>query len=254
MVFEGKFVVLGAMVPGVRQLRARRSIFVAAGTLALAFIMSAAVYAQPSSTGDVREFLRDIAGEWIGVCEQTTDGERADDKYFHAVIRQVDADTFDGQFEYYRFEEGSRSPLPIGDTTVVITVDPDGAAKSEIAGRGTILVYDKPETEQHEMSEVLICAGTSGLQGEGTGKIEVSGIPFGLGKKGKIKTKTTWSLNNDVLTIHQTLKTEFRVLFFKKGFSVVAHYTATRGSDVASLITEKAQVAAGSTAAALKRS
>jgi len=232
--------------------RARRLFPTALGALGAALVIGAAAYAQPSSSppGNPGDFFRGIVGEWIGTCEQSTDGEQAENKYFHAVVTQVDANTFESRFKYYRWDKETGSPLHVGDATIVTTVEPDGSATNRISGRGTILVHDKPQTQQHEMLEVVTSTSADSLQSRGSGKIQVSGMPFGLGKNGRIRdAECTWSLNNGVLTIQQTLKAEFRILFFKRVFTVRAQYTAMRGSDIVGLMTEEPLVAAESTGA-----
>jgi len=224
-------------------LRAGRAIIAAIG---LTFILSAASFAQVSSGAkDVAAFFRSITGEWIGTCEQSTDGEKAENKYFHAVIKQVDPSTFSSKFEYYRFDKAKNAPLKIGDATVITTVAPDGSAKAKITGEGIVLVNEKPKDQSHELQESLVGLSSGGLQGQGTGKVSVKGMPLGLGKNGKVESsKSNWNLDNGVLTIDQNLKVGFRALFIKKSFDMTAHYTARRGTDVASLITGATQVSA----------
>lgn len=194
------------------------------------------------SKDNVRAFLQSITGEWIGVCQQSTNGELAEDKYFHAMVKQVDASTFDTKFEYYRLENGA--PLHIGTSCVTTIIGPDGTVSNKIKGQGTVLVENKPKQQQHDLLEVIKLTGDNKLEGSGSGSISVSGMPLGIGKNGKIKSsKSEWTLANNVLTIHQTIKATFKVLFFGKSFDVVAHYTATRGSDVASLMNRAIQSA-----------
>jgi len=212
--------------------------------LTLALIFPAVSHAQP----DAGAFLKSIVGEWVGACEQSTDGEKAGDKYFHFVVKQVDQRTFSSEFKYYRFDEATRTPIHIGDTTFVSTIEPDGTVTNNISGQGTILVDEKPKPEEHQLVEALSCAGDNALTGRITGNISIGGLLFGLGKNGEVHDGTSaWSLDNGVLTIHQSLKAGFRILFFTKNFTVVAHSTARRGSDVVSLMTEAARVAAGPT-------
>lgn len=213
--------------------------------LGLALVISAACWAQPSPQGDSAEFFRSVVGEWIGICEQSTDGEQADNKYFRAVIRQIDDKSFNGEFTYYRYDEATRSPLHIGDATILSTIEPDGTVRNEITGRGTMLVDERPKPQEHEIVEVLSRADDGSLTGRMDGRISVGDLPFGLGKNGRIYDgRSTWSLDDGVLTIHQSLRAGFRVLFFSKCFTVVAHSTARRGSDVVSLMTEKTRIAA----------
>ena len=232
------------------RLRGRRLRCVLTIAAALAVALSAAAFAEPlpSSQGSARDFFCAIAGEWIGTCEQTTNGEQAEDKYFHGVVTQLNPDTFESKFEYYRLDEETGEPHRAGETTVITTFQPDGTATSKIVGKGEVLIKNKPKNQEHELTEVVKCADDGGLQGQGSGVIRVSGMPLGLGKKGKVdKAESSWSLDDGVLTIRQSLNVGFRVLFIKKSFDVVAQYTATRGSDVASLMTEPTQVSSSST-------
>jgi len=224
------------------------SIIQSGRALALALTLALAIPATSHAQPDAGAFFRSIVGEWIGVCEQSTDGEKADNKYFHFAVTQVDQRSFRSEFKYYRFDEATQSPLHIGDTTIVSTIEPDGTVRNDISGQGTILVDEKPKSAQHQLMETLSCSGESTLTGQITGKISISGLLFGLGKNGEVHdAASNWTLDNGVLTIHQSLKAGFRILFFTKNFTVVAHSTARRGSDVVSLMTEAAQVAAGPT-------
>jgi hypothetical protein len=210
----------------------------AAVALGLVLAIAAAGHAQPSVSpqGDAADFFRKAVGEWIGTCEQSTDGKQAENKYFHAVIKQVDACSFSGQFDYYRFDTKTGSPLRIGQSTFAVTIEPDGTARSKITGQGVVMVDKDPKQQKHELLEVLTCTG-GGLQGKGNGTISVSGMPLGLGKNGKVKNAASvWSINNDVLTMSQSLKVGFRALIFTKSFKFDARYTARRGTDVASLM------------------
>lgn len=211
----------------------------AAGILGFVLIIWAGVYAQPSPSPqpDAGAFFRSITGEWVGICEQSTDGEQADNKYFYAAIEQVGPNSFAGQFSYYRYDESTGIPLHVGDANVLTTIEPDGSVTNRISGRGTMLVDNKPKQQQHELLESLTGTDSGGLTGRIRGKISVGGMPFGLGKNGSVYDGTsTWSLNGDVLTIRQSLKAGFRILFFTKSYTVEARSTASRGSDVVSLM------------------
>lgn len=217
-----------------------------AGILVLSLIALASVYAQPApvSGGSARDFFDNIAGEWIGACEQSTDGEPAENKYFHAVIKQTDDNTYDGQFDYYRLDQAKKTPLHIGNTKFTITIGPDGTMQNKMVGQGIMLVNEKPKNQEHEILENLEFNGNNGIQGKGNGKIAVSGMPLGLGKNGKIlNSSTNWQLKDDVITISQSVKAGFSAFVFKKTFNVVANYTAKRGTDVVSLMFGKSRIA-----------
>lgn len=216
--------------------------------LAMAIFMPVAAYAQdaPAAQGGTAEFFQKIAGEWIGTCEQSTDGERADNKYFRATVKQLSANTFESRFEYFRVDSKTGEPLRVGESTVLTTIGSDGMAQSSISGKGTVLVNNSPKPQQHKLSETVRSVGSCSLEGDGKGTISVGGMPLGLGKNGKVlNAKSSWLLNNGALTVHQTLKVGFRALVFNKKFSVVAHYTAKRGTDIAGLMAKRNQVSAG---------
>ena len=183
-------------------------------------------------------------GEWIGACEQSTDGEPAENKYFHAAVKQTDDNAFESTFEYYRVDKATGSPLHIGNTTIATAVQPDGTALSAINGCGVMLVSEKPKNQRHDFREVLRFTDVGSIDGEGSGTICVEGLPFGLGKNGKIRdARSAWTLSDGVMTMHQTLKASFRALIFTKSFDFTAHYTARRGSDIASLMAKEMRLA-----------
>ena len=116
-----------------------------------------------------------------------------------------------------------------------------------------MLVNNKPKNQQNELTEVLTAAGADSLTGLGSGTISVDGMPFGVGKSGKIQSATSkWNLNNGVLTVDQSIKAGFRALVFTKTFNVEAHYTARKGSEVACLMNKKTQVSAKPDCAAIQ--
>lgn len=212
------------------------------GAIALAFLTPRVSLAQG---GSASSFFRSIVGDWVGVCEQSCDGKPADNKYFHATIRQVDGSTFVGQFKYYRVDKRSGSPISIGDSTITSTMAPDGSVQNQITGKGSVLINETDsKDEQHQLTETLAAAGNGAFQGQCTGKIDVFGMPLGAGKNGKItNSKSFWSISNGVLTISQSLTAKFKALFISKSFSIVANSTARRGSDVFALMGSKTQCA-----------
>lgn len=213
--------------------RFKISLFSIGIALGLLLLLSSIASAQ-SPSGDSKKFLNSLVGDWIGTCEQSTDGKVAENKYFHATIKEVDSNTYAGKFDYYRHDP--KGPLHIGQSTIHIEIGPDGTASSKITGSGIVLVDKKPKNQKHELIEVLTCAA-DGLQGKGNGKLSVSGMQFGVGKNGKVQSATSsWSVSNGVLTIDQNIKVGFRALVFNKSFSLAAHFTARKGSDIASLM------------------
>lgn len=228
------------------QQRFRTLICVAVLVLGLSAISSAAMSAQ-SSANATKSFFNSIAGEWIGTCKQSTDGQQAEDKYFHAVIQPSGSNSYRCNFEYYRADPNTGAPLAIGGSSAVISLNSDGTVKSVINGKGTILVNKSPKNQSHQLNEVLTSNGGGGLQGQGTGTISVNGMPLGLGKNGKVRSsKSSWALNNGVLNIRQDFNIAFRALFITKSFSVSAQYIARKGQDVASLMPRETQASAKS--------
>lgn len=193
-------------------------------------------------SGDMNSFLTGIIGEWVGTCRHSTNGEKAEDKYFHAVIRQVAPGGCETVFDYYRIENGE--PLKVGTCSITTTIGPDGLATSKIRGEGVVLIENKPKNQRHELTEVLRLTSPGKLEGVGTGVISVSGMPLGLGKGGKIKeTRSLWTVSDGALTIQQSIKVAFRMLFVNKTFTVTADYKASRGSDVAALVAKSVHTA-----------
>ncbi|MHB9037854.1 MAG: hypothetical protein ACYC64_14445 [Armatimonadota bacterium] len=219
----------------------------AVAVLVLSLILSGLCLAQtaPAAKSDVTGFFRGITGEWVGTCVQSTNGEKAEDKYFHVIINEVAPGTFDSRFECFRYDDESGNPLKIGEATIMTKVALDGSAECKINGKGVVLVNDQPKNQEHEVLESLNSAASGGLQGKGIGKISVFGMPLGLGKNGKVEeSRSTWTVNDGVLTINQKISVGFRALFITKKFDVEARYVAHRGSDLASLMTDMTQASA----------
>lgn len=215
---------------------------VAVVTLGVIATISAVSNAQAASTSPTRGFFQDIVGEWIGTCEQSTDGQQAENKYFHAVVKPSGPNAFECKFDYYRVDPHTGAPLPIGVSSAAITIAADGSAKNTITGKGTMMVNKKPKSQSHELYETIAAASNGGLAGKGTGAIHVNGMPLGLGKNGKVRTsKSNWSMHNGVLDIQQDFDVAFRALFITKSFKVAAHYSARRGTDIASLMPRQTQ-------------
>lgn len=212
---------------------------VALAIVSLALMTAAASHAQPVPATNIGTgaFFQQIVGDWIGICDQTTDGQPADSKYFHVRITKTDDSTYVSVFRYYRLDQATGNPVQIGESKIATTVHPDGTAKSEIVGAGTILVDEKPKQQEHELVELLTATGANGMMGDISGKISVSGMPLGLGKNGSVGDgKSTWSLVDGTLSFRQSLKASFKVFFMTKSFTVVLSGSARRGSDVAELM------------------
>ncbi len=202
-------------------------------------LLVSAISAQPrpATSADITALYKSIVGDWVGVCEQSTDGQQAENKYFQANIKETAPGTFTSIFSYYRSDGATGTPIKIGDTTAVLAIQPDGTVKNEIQGSGTVMVEKKPKQQTHKLTEVLTATGPASMAGQITGKISVSGLPFGLGKNGEVYGgKSIYALKDGVLTINQTLKAGFKILIAKKSFTIQANSTAKRGTDVAELM------------------
>ena len=220
-----------------------RAAFLATGLIALSLLSN--VQNARAANGSVGEFYRSIVGDWVGTCEQSTDGVKADNKYFHASVKQLSPSEFVTHFEYFKVDKATGKSVQIGESQVRTVVAPNGAATSVITGKGTVLVNNKPKPQEHELTETQTCTAVGSLEGAGTGKVKVGNMPLGLGKNGKVReSKTAWSLSNGVLAIDQKLHVAFSALIFSKSFTLEAHYTARRGTDVAGLMAHRVQVSA----------
>ena len=218
--------------------------------IAAMMLFSIGARAQTCGAGD---FFAKVTGEWVGVCEQTTDGERAVDKYFHASITKTGDNTFESRFEYFRADEKTGAPVRAGESMVTTTVMPDGTASSKINGKGSVMVYNSPKMQTHTLSEVARAIDAAGIRSEGKGSISVSGMPFGFGKNGKVYgSKSQWTVSKGALTIRQTLRVGFKALFIKQTFAVTADYTAKRGADVASAMAGRPRVSSRPSRAAFQ--
>jgi hypothetical protein len=202
-------------------------------------VISTIGHAQPvAQSGDVRGFIHNLVGEWIGNYDQFTGGKKADTKYFHAIIKQSGPDTYQTDFEYYRLEEHTGKPIKVGESIMTTTLASDGTATNNIVGKGDVRIDPKTsKPEQHDLSEVLRVSPTGGLQGSGSGRISVSGMTLGMGKNGKVTDyRSAWTMKNGALEISQELKVKFKVLLFSKSFVITAQFTGNRGSDITGLM------------------
>ncbi len=194
----------------------------------------------------VAQFFEGIAGEWVGVCRQSTDGADADDKYFHACIRRQSKSCFEARFDYYRLDDKG-ALARIGGSNVVVTVAGDCSATGRVTGDGEVLVDKKSKKQEHDLTESLTWLAENQLQARGSGSLKVYGMPLGLGKLGKVREdQSAWRVADGALSIQQTLSIVFRALCFSKSFKIEADYSAVRGSDVSSVVPKPAEETAKS--------
>lgn len=215
--------------------RILKMVYTLATILAAIMITMDIVYAQPvAQANDVRGFIHRLTGEWIGADEQYADGKKADTKYFHAVIKQLDQNTYQTIFEYYRLDKQTGAPIKVGESIMTTRMSPDGTAINQIVGEGEVLIDpNTSKPEQHNLSEVLRVSPVGGLDGRGSGRIKVSGMPLGMGKNGKVNNyHSIWIMNAEKLKISQDLNVKFKVLFFNKSFHFASVFIGNRGSDI----------------------
>lgn len=196
-------------------------------------------YCQPSAPPkNIAAFFHEIIGEWIGTVDQYTGDVKADTKYFHAVIKQTSSDTYKAEFEYYRLDLITHTPLKVGTTSMTNKITAEGIATNTISGKGEVLIdVNTSKPEEHTLSEVLHMAPSGSLIGEGSGSINISGITLGAGKNGKVSDYTsTWKLKDGVLSISEQLTVSFKILFFSKHYDIKDEFKAKRGSDIAGLM------------------
>lgn len=207
--------------------------------LVLAIVFSSVSWAQSTAQSPcMKSFLQGLCGEWIGKCEQVAEHEEPDVKYFHAVIKQHEDGSYQGAFEFFRQDGGSL--ISCGETSVVTTFGSDGMAVSKIKGSGKVKVSDKYNDQRHELTETLSYTEDGSLQSKGTGKINISGMPLGLGKNGRVKeSQSVWSIRDGMLSIDQKMSVSFKALVITKTVEVKTRYTARRGSDVKVLLCQE---------------
>lgn len=206
-------------------------------TLALALLILCSGYV-PAAASDQysSEFFSSFVGEWVGISDQTTDGEESEQKFFHASVTEDEPGCFTGKFSYYRYDFEKQTPIPCGEAIMTLTVQPDGTILNKVEGDGTILIQNKPKKQTHSLLEVLT-PDSAKMTGRITGKIDVHGMPFGLGKNGEVyDSESEWSFEDGFLTVRQSIKTSFKVLFVSKSFHIEAFSQASRGSDVIALM------------------
>lgn len=190
----------------------------------------------PEPICPIAEFFRTIAGEWVGICKQSTDGDAADDKYFHVCIREASKSCFEARFDYYRLD-GTGAPIRIGGSNVVVTVASDCTATGRIIGNGEVLVDKKSRKQEHDLTESLTWLAHDQLQAHGCGSLRVYGMPLGLGKLGKVRgDRSAWKFADGTLNIQQSLDIVFRALCFSKTFKIEANYSAVRGCSLSDVL------------------
>jgi hypothetical protein len=202
----------------------------------------------PAPPKDIAGFFFGLVGEWIGTVEQYTGGVKATTKYFHAVIKQTSPDTYAATFEYYRLDKTTHAPVQVGVTIMTNKITPEGTVTNTITGKGDIFINPTTEKpEEHQLSEVLRMSPSGSLEGNGSGKISISGLALGAGKNGKVSNYTSsWVLDTESLKITERLRVAFHVLFFAQHYDVIDDFEAKRGSDIVGLMKRAGEALEGS--------
>jgi len=212
-----------------------QKLFIAGLALILNPMVYTAGWAQANTPpGSIREFIHGLVGEWVGSYEESTDGEKADNRYFRAVIRQSGPDSYEAVFNYYKPDPQTGALMKIGCSTVNTKLSPDGTATNTITGDGQVRVESgRLKPERHQLCEVLCLSPAGAVQGRGNGRIQVSGIPMGLGKNGRmVDYCSTWSKSNGLLKMSRQFKARFKVLGISKSYDIKAEFTARPGSNL----------------------
>ena len=207
-------------------------------SLILALLSYAVWYPQQvTPASDIKGFFLEMAGEWIGTFDQSTNKVKTATKYLHAVARQTDPDSFETLFTYYKIDPQTQVPVDAGTSIMVTKIASDGTATNTISGTGDVLIDPKTlKSVQHQVTEKVRLSSANALQGSGTGTITVLGMR-GPGRYGKVfDYASTWSINHGMLQISQRFKVRFRVLFFGGTYSVATEHTLKRGKDIMSLV------------------
>jgi len=210
-------------------------------TVAIILIMALASTGfaqQANQPANISAIFNSMSGDWIGTVAQSTNGKPADTKYFHLSVQEKDPNTYVTQMEYYRIDKQTGEPVQNGASTLTTQIVSPSEATNTLTGKGDILITpDDRKPETHNLAETVTLTPSGEMQGTGSGSISVSGMPLGLGKNGKVSGySSTWSVNNNTLKLSQELQVEFRFLLIKKTFDITANYTATRGTDIMTLV------------------
>jgi len=229
----------------------RQKVFIALGWLGFSLITCAAAWAQADARPcDIGQFIQGTVGEWVGIYEESTNGEKAENRYFRAVIKSSGADTYEALFDYFKPDDKTRTPVKVGGSTVIIKIASDGTATSTIAGDGQVRTdIGRMKPERHQLCETLNLSPDGALRGRGQGNIQVSGLPMGLGKNGRILDYcSTWEKPDGILKMSRQFKVRFRALGIRKTYDVKAEFVARPGSNLMGLIRQAERKSGSETA------
>jgi hypothetical protein len=200
----------------------------------------------PASPATGEQFFATLLGEWVGTAQQRVDDQEPLTRYFHLAVRRRDAQTFVTTIRYYRPNPKTGALEEAGSERGTSSLQPDGTVQRRLEGTGTVLVNYRPKPETHSAAgSARPTAG--GLEGEASGTIKVDGLPFGLGRRGRIEqAREEWSVRGGVLSGRTTIRARFRALFTTRRFKVETTCRGERGSDVAAVAAKRSAKRASS--------
>lgn len=189
-----------------------------------------------ASASTAEQFYQRILGDWVGTSVSRFDDEEPTTNYFHVKITRSSPRTFREEYVYWRRNPDTGVLEPSGTQTNTATIEPDGTVRCVSSGRGTILIDYKPRKKQWQAKGSGACVAPDQFCAEVSGTVSVEGMPFGLGRKGRIqKGVASWSLRDGHLIGRTEVDSRFRAVVFTKRFRLVTELRAERGSDVHAL-------------------
>jgi hypothetical protein len=151
-----------------------------------------------SDTAAAQSFLHRLQGDWVGTCEQSIDGKKVCDRYFHLSVKREGENVARCKMEYFEAGQDSNGLISVGSSTVTVTMDSDGSCRSKIIGKGTAFVCNKWRNENHNIVESITVNSENELTGKGKGKISVEGLPFDAGKSGDVTSSgSAWYVKDE---------------------------------------------------------
>ena len=198
--------------------------------------LSIPLYANTAASQNInpKDFSSRIVGDWIGICEQTVSDKKTPSKCFTLKVLQSGSNSFNSKIAYFRKDESTNKYVSCGETVIATTIASDKSATSVITGDGLAFLDDTFKKETHQIVETFRATSSNQLEGTGSGTMSVKGITLNMGKKGKItKSKTTWSVAENILTIESNMQVKFSFLCFGKCNSIKTTHKAWRGTDIA---------------------
>ena len=211
-----------------------RSIPAAVAAMALIGTVAADPVEAPAASSE--RFLAGLVGSWVGTARQFVDDGAPVTRYFHLIVRRRDMRTFETRFRYYRTNPRTGALEEAGHDQGTSVLEADGSVRRHLKGSGTVLVQFRPKPERHSAAGRARATAAGRLEGDATGTIQVDGLPFGLGRQGKIESAwEEWSVRDGRLTGRTAIVARFRALLTTRRFRIETICTARRGTDVKAL-------------------